>query len=62
MTTLEDVLPEIKRINESIESILADIKSNTGKGFHGQSGNLYEGRTFGKLDSPDKSKDPTVPF
>jgi len=31
LTTLEDVLPEIKRINESIESILADIKSNTGK-------------------------------
>ncbi len=31
MTTLEDVLPEIKRINESIESILADIKSNTSK-------------------------------
>ena len=31
MTTLEDVLPEIKRINESIQSILADIKSNTGK-------------------------------
>tara|TARA_R100001510_G_C7494386_1_gene100764 strand:- start:109 stop:417 length:309 start_codon:yes stop_codon:yes gene_type:complete len=31
LTTLEDVLPEIKRINESIESILADIKSNTSK-------------------------------
>tara|TARA_R100000654_G_scaffold42001_4_gene68150 strand:- start:16 stop:324 length:309 start_codon:yes stop_codon:yes gene_type:complete len=31
LTTLEDVLPEIKRINESIQSILADIKSNTGK-------------------------------
>ena len=31
MTTLEDVLPEIQRINESIQSILADIKSNTGK-------------------------------
>ena len=31
LTTLEDVLPEIRRINESIQSILADIKSNTGK-------------------------------
>jgi len=31
LTTLEDVLPEIQRINESIQSILADIKSNTGK-------------------------------
>ncbi len=31
MTTLDDVLPEIKRINESIQGILADIKSNTGK-------------------------------
>jgi len=31
LTTLEDVLPEIKRINESIQGILADIKSNTDK-------------------------------
>lgn len=31
MTTLEDVLPEIQRINESIQSILADIKLNTNK-------------------------------
>jgi hypothetical protein len=31
LTTLDDVLPEIQRINESIQSILADIKSNTGK-------------------------------
>ena len=31
LTTLDDVLPEIKRINESIQSILADIKSNTNK-------------------------------
>ena len=31
LTTLDDVLPEIRRINESIQSILADIKSNTGK-------------------------------
>jgi hypothetical protein len=32
LTTLDDVLPEIQRINESIQSILADIKLNTGKG------------------------------
>ena len=38
------------------------FKSNTGKGFRGQNGNLYEGRTFGKLDGSNKSKDPTVPF
>lgn len=31
MTTLDDVKPEIKRISESIQSILADIKLNTGK-------------------------------
>ena len=31
LTTLDDVLPEIRSINESIQSILADIKSNTGK-------------------------------
>ena len=31
MTTLDEVLGEIARINESIQNILADIKSNTGK-------------------------------
>ena len=31
LNTLDEVLPEIQRINESIQTILADIKSNTGK-------------------------------
>ena len=31
LTTLDDVLPEIQRINESIQSILADIKRNMDK-------------------------------
>ena len=36
------------------------FKSNKGKGFYGQQGNLYKGKNFGTASS--KSKDPTVPF
>jgi hypothetical protein len=37
-------------------------KSNKGKGFYGQQGNLYKGKNFGTLDDSGKTKEPTVPF
>ena len=61
LTTLDDVLPEIKRINESIQSILADIKSNTNKD-NKQTTDENKAKLKQIARSLKKLKDSLIPF
>ena len=54
-------LVNVKTIFKNFDD-LKYFKSRKSKGFYGQQGNLYDGKTFGKIDASVKKKKPTIPF